>query len=87
MPQPHLAASKCLEFEAGHYDGGSSPDPVVDSLRPWVECIPACPETELGPGPLPHVAGNTAPSLVASTNIGDRVPALAGLRVTCRRRR
>ncbi len=56
MPQPRLVVSKCLGFDHCRYDGSIIPDPVVDSLRPWVEFIPVCPEVELGLGaPRPPV--------------------------------
>ena len=56
MPQPRLVVSKCLGFDHCRYDGSIIPDPVVDSLRPWVEFLPVCPEVELGLGaPRPPV--------------------------------
>jgi uncharacterized protein YbbK (DUF523 family) len=56
MSQPRLVVSKCLGFDHCRYDGSIIPDPVVDSLRPWVEFIPVCPEVELGLGaPRPPV--------------------------------
>ena len=56
MPQPRLVVSKCLGFDHCRYDGSVIPDPVVDSLRPWVEFIPVCPEVELSLGaPRPPV--------------------------------
>lgn len=56
MSQPRLVVSKCLGFDRCRYDGSVIPDPVVDSLRAWVELLPVCPEVELGLGaPRPPV--------------------------------
>ncbi|MGB9777762.1 MAG: YbgA family protein, partial [Anaerolineae bacterium] len=56
MSQPRLVVSKCLGFDHCRYDGSIIPNPVVDSLRPWAEFIPVCPEVELGLGaPRPPV--------------------------------
>ncbi|MGB9872818.1 MAG: YbgA family protein [Anaerolineae bacterium] len=56
MSQPRLIVSKCLGFDHCRYDGSIIPNPVVDSLRPWAEFIPVCPEVELGLGaPRPPV--------------------------------
>lgn len=56
MSQPRLVVSKCLGFDHCRYDGSIIPDPVVDSLRPWVEFLPVCPEVELGLGaPRPPI--------------------------------
>ncbi|MGQ9717150.1 MAG: YbgA family protein [Anaerolineae bacterium] len=54
--RPRLVVSKCLGFDHCRYDGSIIPDPVVDSLRLWVEFIPVCPEMEIGLGaPRPPV--------------------------------
>ncbi len=56
FPRPRLVVSRCLGFDHCRYDGSIIPDPVVDSLRKWVEFIPVCPEVELGLGaPRPPV--------------------------------
>lgn len=56
MSQPRIVVSKCLGFDHCRYDGSVIPDPVVDSLREWVDFVPVCPEVELGLGaPRPPV--------------------------------
>ncbi|MCS7287047.1 MAG: DUF523 and DUF1722 domain-containing protein [Anaerolineae bacterium] len=56
MPEPRIVVSKCLGFEPCRYDGSIILDPIVNSLREWVEFIPVCPEVEIGLGvPRPPV--------------------------------
>lgn len=56
MPRPRIVVSKCLGFESCRYDGSIILNPIVNSLREWVDFIPVCPEVEIGLGiPRPPV--------------------------------
>lgn len=48
--RPRLVVSRCLEFDACRYDGARIPSPLVAALRPVADCIPVCPEVEIGLG-------------------------------------
>ena len=50
MLRPRVVVSRCLGFDRCRYDGSVIQDAIVESLRPWVEFIPVCPEVELGLG-------------------------------------
>jgi uncharacterized protein YbgA (DUF1722 family)/uncharacterized protein YbbK (DUF523 family) len=47
---PRLVVSRCLEFDAVRYDGSRISSPFVALLREHAECIPVCPEVEIGLG-------------------------------------
>ena len=64
-----LGVSACLLGEKGRYDGGHKRDGVlVDTLGPFVEWVPVCPEVEIGlgiPRPTIRLVGDeAAPRLV-----------------------
>ena len=48
--KPRVVVSKCLGFDSCRWNGLMSSDPFVDKLREWVDCIPVCPEVEIGLG-------------------------------------
>lgn len=48
--KPIIGVSRCLGFDACRWNGVRLDDPVVDSLRDWVEFRTFCPEAELGLG-------------------------------------
>lgn len=50
MVRPRVVVSRCLGFDRCRYDGSMIQDAIVESLRPWVEWIPVCPEVEIGLG-------------------------------------
>jgi uncharacterized protein YbgA (DUF1722 family)/uncharacterized protein YbbK (DUF523 family) len=49
-PRPVLVISRCIEFEACRYDESLIPSPFVSRLRRYADCIPVCPEMEIGLG-------------------------------------
>ena len=49
-PRPLLVISRCIEFDACRYDGSKIPSPLVAGLRKYADCIPVCPEVEIGLG-------------------------------------
>jgi uncharacterized protein YbbK (DUF523 family) len=51
--RPRIVVSRCIEFDPCRYDGSKIPSPVVAALRGYAECIPVCPEVEIGLG-IPH---------------------------------
>ncbi|NLV26228.1 MAG: DUF523 domain-containing protein [Methanomicrobiales archaeon] len=48
--QPLLVISRCIEFDACRYDGSKIPSPLVARIRDYADCIPVCPEVEIGLG-------------------------------------
>ncbi|HII98779.1 MAG TPA: DUF523 and DUF1722 domain-containing protein [Methanoregula sp.] len=48
--RPRVVVSRCIEFDPCRYDGSKIPSPVVAALREHAECIPVCPEVEIGLG-------------------------------------
>jgi len=48
--RPVLVISRCIEFDACRYDGSQIPSPLVSRLREYADCIPVCPEVEIGLG-------------------------------------
>ncbi|MCF6139010.1 YbgA family protein [Pseudalkalibacillus berkeleyi] len=50
FPKPRVVVSKCLEFEACRYNGDVLKDRTIQTLIPYVEFIPICPEVEIGLG-------------------------------------
>lgn len=50
FPRPRVVISRCIEFDPCRYDGSMIPSFVVANLRPHAECIPICPEVEIGLG-------------------------------------
>lgn len=48
--RPRVVVSRCIEFDPCRYDGSKIPSPLVAQLRSHVECIPVCPEVEIGLG-------------------------------------
>jgi uncharacterized protein YbgA (DUF1722 family)/uncharacterized protein YbbK (DUF523 family) len=83
-----LGVSACLVGERVRYDGGHKRDDfVVDTLGPYVELVPFCPEVELGLGiPRPTirlVGAAKAPRLVdpaSGVDHTDEMDALAAAR-------
>jgi len=49
-PRPCIVISRCIEFDSCRYDGSKIPSPVVAQLKSHVDCIPVCPEVEIGLG-------------------------------------
>lgn len=49
-PRPRLVVSRCIEFDPCRYDGSMIPSPAVARLREYADCIPVCPEVEIGLG-------------------------------------
>jgi uncharacterized protein YbgA (DUF1722 family)/uncharacterized protein YbbK (DUF523 family) len=49
-PHPRIVVSRCIEFDPCRYDGSKIPSPTVARLRPLADCIPVCPELEIGLG-------------------------------------
>jgi uncharacterized protein YbgA (DUF1722 family)/uncharacterized protein YbbK (DUF523 family) len=49
-PRPCIVVSRCIEFDPCRYDGSKIPSPVVAQLRTHADCIPVCPEVEIGLG-------------------------------------
>lgn len=48
--KPRIVVSRCLGFENCRWNGAVIPDDFVDSLRPFVEYITVCPESDIGLG-------------------------------------
>lgn len=48
--RPKILVSKCLGFARCRYNGETISDPFTNSLKPWVEFTPVCPEMEIGLG-------------------------------------
>jgi len=48
--KPRLVVSKCLGFAACRWNGLMIFDPIVESLKPYADLIPVCPECEIGLG-------------------------------------
>ena len=49
-PHPRIVVSRCIEFDPCRYDGSKIPSPAVARLRSFADCIPVCPEVEIGLG-------------------------------------
>ncbi len=49
-PSPRIVISKCIEFEACRWNGLKISSGVVKLLKPFVEFVPVCPESEIGLG-------------------------------------
>jgi uncharacterized protein YbgA (DUF1722 family)/uncharacterized protein YbbK (DUF523 family) len=49
-PPPRIVVSRCIEFDPCRYDGSKIPSPTVARLRSFADCIPVCPEVEIGLG-------------------------------------
>lgn len=50
FPRPRIVVSRCIEFDPCRYDGSKIPSPVVERLKSFTDCIPVCPEVEIGLG-------------------------------------
>jgi uncharacterized protein YbbK (DUF523 family)/uncharacterized protein YbgA (DUF1722 family) len=51
LPRPRIGVSSCLLGERVRYDGGHKRDAfVTDTLGPYVDWVPVCPELEVGLG-------------------------------------
>lgn len=50
FPRPRIVVSRCIEFDPCRYDGSKIPSPAVARLRSFADCIPVCPEVEIGLG-------------------------------------
>jgi uncharacterized protein YbgA (DUF1722 family)/uncharacterized protein YbbK (DUF523 family) len=50
LPRPRLVVSKCLGLAACRYNAQTISDAFTQSLLPWVEAVPVCPEVEIGLG-------------------------------------
>src|SRR5512137_1988912 len=48
--RPRIVISRCIEFDPCRYDGSKIPSPVVAQLKSHADCIPICPEVEIGLG-------------------------------------
>lgn len=48
--RPRIFSSRCLGFEACRWNGVTIPDRSVESLKPFVDYVTACPEAEIGLG-------------------------------------
>src|SRR5262245_241287 len=71
-----LGVSACLLGDEVRYDGGHKRDAcLVDTLGPFVEWVPVCPEVEVGlgvPRPAIRLVGSAVtPSLVVATTGAD----------------
>jgi uncharacterized protein YbgA (DUF1722 family)/uncharacterized protein YbbK (DUF523 family) len=56
QPRPRVVISKCLGFEHCRYNGAIVVDRIVETLKPFLEPIPVCPEVEIGLGvPRPPI--------------------------------
>lgn len=78
-----LGISACLLGQAVRYDGGHTRDPfLVDTLGPYVEWVPVCPEFELGlgvPRPTLRLEGDpAAPRMVRPSTGADITAAMQG---------
>lgn len=51
---PRIVVSRCLGFDACRWNGEKLQDPFVDMLRPHVEFIDTCPESDIGLGVPRH---------------------------------
>jgi len=49
-PAPRIVVSRCIEFDPCRYDGSIIPSPAVARLRAFADCMPVCPEVEIGLG-------------------------------------
>jgi uncharacterized protein YbgA (DUF1722 family)/uncharacterized protein YbbK (DUF523 family) len=50
FPRPRIVISRCIEFDPCRYDGSKIPSPVVTALKIHADCMPICPEVEIGLG-------------------------------------
>lgn len=50
FPRPRIVVSRCIEFDHCRYDGSKIPSPAVERLKSFTDCIPVCPEVEIGLG-------------------------------------
>lgn len=50
MKKPKILVSKCLGFDKCRYNGQVLPDKFIESIKPYVDFIPVCPEVEIGLG-------------------------------------
>lgn len=48
--RPRIVVSRCIEFDPCRYDGSGVPSPLVARLRSHADCLPVCPEVEIGLG-------------------------------------
>ena len=48
--RPRLFASRCLGFAACRWNGVTIPDKFIESLKPYVDFVTNCPESEIGLG-------------------------------------
>ena len=48
--RPRVVFSRCLGFESCRYNGNIIQEPVVESIKPFVEPVTVCPEVEVGLG-------------------------------------
>ncbi len=49
-PRPRIVISRCIEFDPCRYDGSKIPSPTVVRLKAHADCMPVCPEVEIGLG-------------------------------------
>jgi len=65
---PRIVVSRCLGFEACRYDGSMVQSSAVERLKAFCECVPVCPEMEIGLGvprpPIRVVRGRDGDRLV-----------------------
>jgi uncharacterized protein YbgA (DUF1722 family)/uncharacterized protein YbbK (DUF523 family) len=82
MPRPlRVGVSACLLGHEVRWDGGHKRDRfVTDTLGPWVQWVPVCPELELGLGvprePIRLEGDPAAPRLVAPKSRSDHTAAM-----------
>ncbi|MGB9175311.1 MAG: DUF523 and DUF1722 domain-containing protein [Methanoregula sp.] len=50
FPRPRIVISRCIEFDPCRYDGSKIPSPAIAYLKSHADCIPVCPEVEIGLG-------------------------------------
>jgi uncharacterized protein YbgA (DUF1722 family)/uncharacterized protein YbbK (DUF523 family) len=79
-----VGVSTCLLGEEVRFDGGHKRDPfLTETLGPWVEWVPVCPEVELGLGiprePIRLEGDAAAPRLVAPKSGRDHTDAMVRL--------
>jgi len=48
--RPRIVISRCIEFDPCRYDGSKIPSPLVAALKIHADCMPICPEVEIGLG-------------------------------------
>ena len=46
--RPRIVVSRCIAFNPVRYDGAMIQSDLIVALKPYAECIPICPEVEIG---------------------------------------